>query len=54
MGYIRLIPSISKVLGVVHTGGESLQEGLGDVQTCRMTLALAYVLRYLSSMWLQL
>ena len=38
----------------VHTGGESLWEGLGDVQTCGMTLALAYVLYHLSAMSLQL
>jgi len=40
--------------GAVHTRGESLQEGLGDVQTCRMTLASAYVLCCLFSAWLQL
>jgi len=39
--------------GVVHTGGESPQDGLRDVQTYRMTLALAYVLHYLSATWLQ-
>ena len=29
---------------MVHTGGESLQSWLRDVQTCEMTLALAYIL----------
>jgi len=32
---------------MVHTGGESLQDGLRDMWTCRTTLALAYVLYYL-------
>ena len=36
-----------------HQGG-SLQNGLGDEQTCGMTLASAYVLHYLSAMWSQL
>ena len=40
--------------GVVHTKGESLQDGLRDVWTCRTTLASAYVLHHLSAMWLQL
>jgi len=35
--------------GVVHTGGESLQGGLGDVWTHGMTLASAYVLHCLSA-----
>ena len=38
----------------VHTGCESLQEGLGDMQTCGMTLALTYMLCHLSIVWLQL
>ena len=42
------------MLGTVHTGGESLQGGLKDVQTCGMTLALAYVLYHLSATWSQL
>jgi len=42
------------VSDVVYTGGESLQDWLRDVQTCRVTLASAYVLCYLSAMWLQL
>jgi len=42
------------MLGVVHTGGGSPQDGLGVVWTCGMTLALAYVLYHLSAMWLQL
>jgi len=33
---------------------ESPQNGLGDEQTCGMTLASAYVLHCLSAMWLQL
>ena len=44
-------------LGVVRCGshqGGSLQNGLGDEQTCGMTLASAYVLRCLSAAWLQL
>ena len=36
-----------------HWGG-SLQNGLGDEQTCGTTLASAYVLRRLSAMWSQL
>jgi len=36
-----------------HQDG-SLQNGLGDVQTCGTTLASAYVLCCLSAMWLQL
>jgi len=42
------------LLDVVHTRGESLQDGLRDVQTCRTTLVLAYILCYLSAMWSQL
>ena len=34
-----------------HQGG-SLQNGLGDEWTCGMTLASAYILCYLSAMWL--
>jgi len=40
--------------GVVHTGGESLQDELRVVWTCGTTLALAYVLRHLFTMWSQL
>jgi len=36
-----------------HQGG-SPQNGLGDEQTCGMTLASAYVLRRLSATWSQL
>ena len=39
---------------MVHTRGESLRDGLRDVQTCGTTLASAYVLCCLSAMWLQL
>ena len=42
------------MLGMVHTRSESLQDKLRDVQTCEITLALAYVLCCLSTMWLQL
>ena len=38
----------------VHTRGESLQDRLGDVQTCKMILASAYILYHLSVVWLQL
>ena len=38
---------------VVHTGDESLWDSLGDVWTCEITLASAYVLCHLSAMWLQ-
>ena len=41
------------ISGVVHTGGESLQDGLRDVQTYKITLASAYVLHCLSVMWSQ-
>jgi len=41
------------LLGVVHTGDKSLQDRHGDMQTCRIILALAYVLHCLSAMWLQ-
>jgi len=41
------------MLGVVHTGGESLQDGLGNIQTYGTTLASAYVLCCLSAAWLQ-
>jgi len=34
--------------------GRSLQDGLGDEQTCGTTLASAYVLRCLSATWSQL
>ena len=45
---------VGTVSGTVHTRGESLQDGLRDVWTCRMTLASAYMLYYLSAVWLQL
>ena len=35
--------------GMVHTRGESLQDGLRDMWTCGMTLASAYVLYCLSA-----
>ena len=37
------------MLGIVHTGDESLWDGLGDMWTCGMTLASAYMLCYLSA-----
>ena len=37
----------------VHTEGESLQDGLGDMWTHEMTLASAYILCHLSAIWLQ-
>jgi len=40
--------------GIVHTGGESPQDGLGDVWTCGTTLASAYMLCHLSAVWSQL
>ena len=36
------------LLDMIHTGGESLQDKLGDVWTCGMSLASAYVLCCLS------
>jgi len=39
--------------GMVHTGNESLQDGLRDVWTCGTTLASAYVLYCLSAIWSQ-
>ena len=38
----------------VYTRSESLQDGLRDMWTCGMTLALAYMLHHLSAVWLQL
>ena len=38
---------LCKLSGVVHTGGESPQDGLRDVWTCGITLALAYMLHHL-------
>jgi len=48
------LPKHLLLLGIVHTEGESLQDELGDVQTCGMTLASAYILHCLSTIWLQL
>jgi len=39
--------------GIVHTGSESPQNGLGDVWTSGTTLALAYMLHHLSVIWSQ-
>ena len=38
--------------GAVHTRDESSQDRLRDMQTYRTTLASAYILCYLSAMWL--
>jgi len=35
---------------MVHTRGESLQDGVGDAWTYRITLALTYILCHLSTM----
>ena len=43
-----------KMLDVVYTKNESLQSWLGNIQTCGVTLALAYMLCYLTIVWLQL
>jgi len=40
--------------GIVHTGGKSPWSWLSDIQTCRTTLALAYILYYLTATWSQL
>jgi len=44
--------SLGQLSDAVHTGGESLQDGLRVVQTCGIILASAYVLHHLSAMWL--
>jgi len=53
-----VVPTCSTILdsmsGVVHTGDESPQDRLGDVQTCRTTLASAYMLHHLFTTWSQL
>ena len=38
---------LCKLSGVVHTRSESPQDGLRDMWTCGITLALAYMLYYL-------
>jgi len=45
-----------KMMSVRHGSywGRSLQNGLGDEQTCGTTLASAYMLCCLSAAWLQL
>ena len=55
-GFIQPISSLHSALvsDMVHTRGESPQYELGDMQTCWMTLASAYVLCCLSAAWLQL
>ena len=39
---------------MIHTRDQSPQDRLRDVQTCRTTLALTYILYYLSAIWSQL
>ena len=46
--------NIRDMSGTVHTGGESLQSRLRNIWTYGMTLASAYMLHYMSAMWLQL
>jgi len=46
--------NIALLSDTVHTGDESLQDGLGDVWTCGMILASAYMLHCLFAVWLQL
>ena len=41
------------VSDAVHTGDESPQDSLRDVQTCRTILASAYMLCHLSTVWSQ-
>ena len=50
----NVLDNSAYISSAVHTGDKSLQEGLGDVWTCRMTLASAYVLCRLSATWSQL
>ena len=47
--YLVTLMIIAHLSGMVHTESESLQEGLRDVWTCRMILASAYMLHYLSA-----
>ena len=54
---VWICSSIIAILMVVRCGlhrGGSLQDGLGVMWTCGMTLASAYMLHCLSVMWLQL
>ena len=48
-GYVPFMVNcdIGMISGVVHTRGESPQERLGVVWSCRTTLASAYVLHCL-------
>ena len=45
--------SLIILLGIVHTKSKSLQNWLGNTNFCRTTLTLAYMLHYLSTIWLQ-
>jgi len=51
---IYTISNSKQLLSIVYTRGESPQDRLRDVQTYRITLASAYVLYHLSTIWLQL
>jgi len=51
LDFLDIYTTYSSMSGIVHTGSESLQDGLRDVWTCGMILASAYVLCYLSAMW---
>ena len=46
--------NIESLSGMVHTGGKSPQDRLGNMQTYGTTLASAYMLYCLSATWLQL
>ena len=46
---MKYVLQVLLLSGMVHTRIESLQDGLGVVQTCGMTLASAYVLCCLSA-----
>jgi len=50
---LKILELIKSVRRGSHWGG-SPQNGLGVEQTCETTLALAYVLRCLFAVWLQL
>ena len=45
---VRKFEKYDELSSIVHTGNESLLDGLRNIQTCGMTLTLAYVLHCLS------
>ena len=49
IGYYLMNGWTDLLSGAVHTGSESPQDRLGDIQTYRTTLASAYMLCYLSA-----